>query len=244
MIVILIGLVSFIPSILLFLFLRNNHKDDEEYRKNCLSLLGKGVVICLLVVAFDLAFKIPWAMLHVAEKYPWIDRLFTCFIVNALVEETCKFLAARKYINLDKTKTSKLDIISYLVIAALSFGLVEDVVYMLTTNLGQIIVRGVLMGHVPYEMIMGYFYGRAIAEDKKGFKVLAFVIPILLHGTYNFGLTEGLPDFWAIIVVTLVALETAYMIYMIFFIRKKRNDPEYTKPVFPQTETPVSAEEN
>ncbi len=96
------------------------------------------------------------------------------------------------------------------------------------------------MGHVPYAMVTGIFYGKAIAEKKNGWKIPAFVIPILLHGTYNFMLHDNVPDWGAVIVITEVLLETVFMIYMIFFIRKKRRDPEYNRPVF--TDQPASIE--
>ena len=226
------AIVSFIPSILMFIFLRNNRKEDEEYRKDCLKLLGKGLLIALLVFLADLVLNIAWKATGLGGKNSIVDELFRCFIINALVEELSKFFTARKYIYKDKSKTSRLDIISYLVIAAIAFGLVEDVVYVLSTNIGQIIVRGLLMGHVPYAMLTGQLYGKGIAEKKPVWKILALVFAILLHGSYNFLLGDDLPDWAAFVVVTEVALETIYMIYMIFFIRKKRQDPEYTSPVF------------
>ena len=225
-------IISFVPSILMFLFLRNNRKDDREYRRNCSRLLFKGLAICALVFLFDLLLEIPWGLTGIGEKHPMIDRLFTCFLVNAFVEEICKFLTARKTIRSDTDRVSRLDIISYMTIAAISFGLLEDVVYMFGTGIGQIIVRGVLMGHVPYAMVMGLFYGKAAAENKPVYKVLAILVPVLLHGTYNFCLTDGMPDITAFIVVTEVLAETVFMIFMIFFIKKKRNDPVYTCPVF------------
>ncbi len=235
-VMILVALLSFIPSILMFLFLRNNRKEDETYRKDCNALLGKGLLICVIVFLGDFAISIPWNMTGIGDKYPLIDEIFTCFIINALIEEGAKFLTANKFITKDKSKTSKLDVISFLVIAALAFGLLEDIVYAFNTNLGQIIVRGILMGHVPYAMVTGQLYGKGIAEKKKWLGVLGFVIAVLLHGTYNLMLKEDLPDWSAFVVVTETALEFIYMIYMIFFIRKKRNDPEYNRPIFTESQ--------
>ncbi|MBQ6560219.1 MAG: PrsW family intramembrane metalloprotease [Erysipelotrichaceae bacterium] len=235
-VMVLVLLLSFIPSILMFLFLRNNRKDDEVYRKDCNALLGKGLLICMIVFLGDLALKIPWNMTGIGEKYPLINEIFTCFIINALIEEGVKFLTANKSIKKDISKTSKLDVISYLVIAALSFGLLEDIAYVFSTNIGQIIVRGILMGHVPYAMLTGQLYGKGIAEKKKWFGVLGFILSVLLHGTYNFMLKDDLPDWSAFVVVTETALEFIYMICMIFFISKKRNDPDYNRPIFTGTE--------
>ena len=236
LILILAVIVSFIPSILLFLFLRNNRKEDEQYRKDCLKLLGQGFLIALLIFLFDLIIKIPWNLIGIGKKYPMIDRLFTCFIVNATVEEISKFLVANNLIKNNSAKVSRLDIISFLTISAIGFGLVEDMIYVFTTNIGQIIVRGIQMGHVPYQLLMSMLYTKGIIDRDDKFRVLAFVAPILLHGTYNFLLTPDLPDWTIPIELLLVLAEFIYIIYMIFFIRKKRNDTSYTDPIFPEQE--------
>ena len=88
------------------------------------------------------------------------------------------------------------------------------------------------MGHVPYALFMGLLYSKSIVEKKPFLKVLAFVVPILLHGSYNFLLGDNLPEWSAFVVVTEVILETVFMFYMIFFMKKKRNDPAFTSPVF------------
>ena len=225
-------IVSFIPSLLMFRFLLSNHPDDEHYRKNCKDLLFKGFGIVLLVMLLDLIISIVWGLLLPEDASVLIRDIFKCFVINAAVEEFSKFYVANKFIKQEHATVSKLDIIAYLTIAAISFGLLEDIVYMFGTNVGQIIVRGILMGHVPYELFMGYFYGKALAENNNTYKLIAFAVPVLLHGSYNLGLKEEMPDWSAIVVVTLVLVEFIYLIYMIFFIRKKRNDPEYTKPIF------------
>ena len=225
-------IISFIPSILMFLFLRNNRKDDEEYKKNCTKLLWQGIPIALLVCLADLLLSILFGLTGVGDNSQILKDLFKCFVINATVEETCKFFVGNKYIKDDAEKVSRLDVISYLTIAAISFALIEDVVYMFSTNIGQIIIRGILMGHVPYELFMGLYYGKGLAENNKGYKILAFVVPILFHGSYNFLLNEYLPDWTGIVVILEVLVEVVFLVYMIFFIRKKRNDPEFTGPIF------------
>lgn len=225
-------IVSFIPSVLMFFFMMNNRKGDEEYKKDCIKLFLQGIPICALVMLLGALFRIPWNMSGIAANRPLLDRAFVCYVVNALCEELAKFFFARKYIRKHIDKASRLDVISFMVIAAISFSLAEDVVYIFGSSVIHILVRGILMGHVPEQLLMGYFYGKGVAEKKGIFKVLAFVVPILLHGTYNFLLSDGLPEWTAFAEIALVACETIYLVYMIFFIRKKRNDPEYNRPIF------------
>ena len=230
-VMVLVLLASFIPSVLLFLFLRKN-KDDEDYRKTCNKLFWQGFLIAMGVTFADMLIILLWNMTGLGGKNAIVDLLFKTFIVNATVEETMKFLCGRKFIRKDIAKVSRLDVITYMAIAAMAFGLFEDILYMFETNIGQILVRGFLMGHVGYGMMMGRLYGKGMKEDNKVYKVLAILIPILLHGLYNFSLGEGLPDVFAFIVVTETFITTVYLIYSIFFIRKKRTDPEFTDPIY------------
>ena len=227
--------LSFIPSILTFFYLRSFRKDDEVYHKDCQKLLFSGFGICALVMLFGLVLRLPWVFLGLGKNNPMLENLFMCFVITALCEETAKFLAARKYIYKDTGKTSRLDVYAYITIAALSFALLEDVIYAISSNAGQIIVRGVLMGHVPEALIMAHFYSKAVEEKKTVYKVLAFLLPILLHGTYNFLLKDGLPEWTAMVELTLVAVETICTYYtLFFFLRKKKDDPAYTRPIFTQ----------
>ena len=232
-VMVLVLLASFIPSILLFLFLRNN-REDEEYRKTCDRLFWQGLLIAMGVTLADAAIILLWNLAGLGKNNMIVNLLFKTFVVNATVEETMKFLCGRKFIRKDSDKVSRLDVITYMAIAAMAFGLFEDILYMFETNIGQILVRGFLMGHVGYGMIMGRLYGKGLKENRTVYKVLAILIPILLHGLYNFSLGEGLPDVFAFIVVTETFITTVYLIYSIFFIRKKRNDPEFTEPIYPE----------
>ena len=82
---------------------------------------------------------------------------------------------------------------------------------------------------------MAHFYSKAVEEKKTVYKVLAFLLPILLHGTYNFLLKDGLPEWTAMVELTLVAVETIGTYYtLFFFLRKKKDDPAYTRPIFTQ----------
>ncbi|MBQ6125542.1 MAG: PrsW family intramembrane metalloprotease [Erysipelotrichaceae bacterium] len=241
-VMVLVLLASFIPSVLLFLFLRKN-KDDEDYRKTCDKLLWQGVLIALGVTLLDAAIVLLWSLTGLGGKNRIVDLLFKTFVVNATAEETVKFLYGRKYVRKDLAKVSRLDVITYMAIAAMGFGLFEDILYMFQTNIGQILVRGFLMGHVGYGMMMGRLYGKGMKEDKMIYKVLALLIPILMHGLYNFSLGEGLPDAFAFVVVTETFITTVFLIYMIFFIRKKRNDPEFTEPIYKKEETVIVDEQ-
>ena len=221
-------LLSFIPAILMFFFLRKN-REDPEYQKACVKLLWKGVLSAALVTLADFIVVLLWGLTGLGDIHWLVDTLFKNFVIFATVEETVKFHTAKKALK-EQMTVSRLDVISFMAIAAMGFGMIEDVVYMFESNIGQIIVRGVMMGHVGYGLMMGLIYSKGMKNNNKLSKFLALLIPILIHGLYDFSLNENLPDVFAFIAVLNAFAVTVFIIVMIFFIRKKRKDPEFTDP--------------
>ena len=226
---ILILLASFVPSVLMFFFLRKN-RDDDTYRKTCGRLLWKGVFCAAGVALACAVLQIGWNLTGIGKTYPLVNRLFNAFVLAAGVEESVKFLTARGEIK-KAPALSRLDVISFFAITAMGFGLIEDVVYALETNMGQILVRGVLMAHVSYGLLMGLLFSKGMEKSRRGLKVLGLLIPVIFHGLYNFSLDEGLPEVFGFIAVSIAAASAVFLIVMIFFIRKKRKDPAFTEPI-------------
>ncbi|MBR3228410.1 MAG: PrsW family intramembrane metalloprotease [Erysipelotrichaceae bacterium] len=224
-------LVSLVPSILLFLNLYNDRNKDEGYRSDCRGLFWSGLLSAVFVTVACLILDIAWSLIGIKTAHPLINQLFRAFIIAATVEECAKFVVVRPYFRKNRDTLTRLDVLTYLSISALSFGMLESVVYLFESNIGQILVKGFLLGHVGYGMIMGLLYGKGLAENKMIYKVLALLVPILLHGSYDFCLKDDVSDVLAVIVVTGTFLMTVFIIYMIFFIGKKRRDPAYNTPL-------------
>ncbi len=228
---ILVLLASFIPSLGMFFFLRKN-RDDKEYHKACGRLLLKGVLCAVGITLVDLVLKTFWGIIGIGDKNWLIDELFHNFIVYAGAEEAVKFYFAKKSIKKDLTEVSRLDIISFMALTAMGFGLFEAVIYAVQTNIPQIIVRGILMGHVGYGLLMGLAYSKGVAQNKNVYKVLALLLPIFVHGLYDFSLNDKLPELFMYLAVLNAIATTVFIIVMISFIRKKRKDPSYTSNIY------------
>ncbi|MBO4818630.1 MAG: PrsW family intramembrane metalloprotease [Firmicutes bacterium] len=239
---VLVLLLSFIPAILMFFFLRKN-REDPDYRKACGKLLWKGVLSAALVTLADLIVVLLWGLTGLGDIHWLVNALFKTFVIFATVEEAVKFRTAKKALN-EQRAVSRLDVISFMAISAMGFGMIEDVVYMLETNIGQIIVRGVMMGHVGYGLIMGLIYSKGMKNGSKFAKFLGLLIPILIHGLYDFSLTENLPEVFDFLAVLNAFGVTVFIIVMIFIIRKKRKDPEFTVPFITKDEETAVPEAN
>ena len=85
-------IVSFIPSIAIFLWMANIRKDDADYRKTCRTALFKGITRVGSVLLLSAAFRIVRRLLGLSEKGEIWAELFTAFIIHSLAEETVKYL--------------------------------------------------------------------------------------------------------------------------------------------------------
>lgn len=235
--VIIIGclLISMIPSLLIYYWFAHMYRGDTEHTKTCRKLFWKGVLCVFGVLALDLAFTILWDLGGLKGRYVVVDNIFRCFVINAFVEELVKLTNAKKVIKERDMDISWLSFMMYTTIVAIGFGLFEDIVYAFSSNPGQILLRGI-NGHAVYGMITGYLLGKGYKYGEKKYRILGTVIPWLMHGFYNFGLStntgmnDDLSTVFMILTVLIAAGGLIYMIVMLLKIRKYREDPVYTEP--------------
>ena len=116
------------------------------------------------------------------------------FVGVAMVEEGVKYFilrTTRKNPNFNYV----FDGVVYAVAVSLGFAALENVEYVLQYGLGTGLVRAItsVPGHAIFGVFMGYYYGFAKLAEYEGdkereqhYKRLAVVVPLLLHGTYDF----------------------------------------------------------
>ena len=224
-------IVSYIPAFLLFRYLRNLRKEDPEYRKSCRRLLVNGILCSIGVAVLALVVSILWGLTGSGQSTPLLKAAFKAFIIAAFIEEFVKYRVAGRRIKQDAERVSWLDCIAYTAIVGIGFQVIETVVYLLESNVVQILVRGFTMGHPSYGMLMGYFIGKALRTGKKSYRLSAFGLPFLLHGLYDFSLADefqALNDNLVFVPFILVFIELAILIRFLFLIRKERRGTEYT----------------
>ncbi|MCR5067967.1 MAG: PrsW family intramembrane metalloprotease [Erysipelotrichaceae bacterium] len=232
--ILLVVIASVVPAFLLYLWLRNLNREKEGYRENCRSSMRNGIVSSGAITLSCLILTIVFALVGINKLPPLVTDAIKCFILFALMEELWKFLYFRKTLKQATGEVSYLDVIIFMTLVGAGFGILEDIFYAFTTSVGQGIVRGVTMGHAVYGFIMGYFISKAMRTGKNGYNVLAFMIPYLWHGIYDFTLSENLPRdqfIFDLIPVTLAFLEFIMVFVMIIFFLKARKKPEYNEPI-------------
>ena len=227
-------IISLIPLAALFFWLRNRLNNDEEYRKLCNKTLGRGALSTFTVVLFSGVsfFAIRLTGLH--HTNPLLYQALYTFVVLALMEEIAKYNAFRKVLKETAYPYSWLDTVSLMTISGIGFGLLEAVVYAIGASIPVALVRGICLPHAGYGFITGYFYGKGIKTGRSAVRWLGFVLSWLIHGLYDFSLSEefmAVNDNLVVIPLLLALLDIILVVILIVFAGKARTRRIYTEPL-------------
>ena len=237
---IIVGVLSFIPSVLYYFFLKGL-KEDEQYKKDCRKTLIRGLGSGVPVFLLDLAISLLLGLLKISDNAaPVVNDLIKCFVINAFVEELVKVWIGKKMIKKNHDTVSWLDMIAFITISSIGFEIMEGIVYIFSSSVGQLLVRGLSMMHISFGLIEGWYNGKYVSTGNKKYMFLSMAVSMLIHGLYNFGLADNAPDIFGVFSLLAAAASAVYWIYMIFYIRKKKADPEFTGPMYGEnTEEPA-----
>ena len=227
--------VSLIPNLALFFWLRSL-EGDEGFKGICNKALTQGMFCTLPVLGCSLVlFLLEFALSRIG--FSGIPKAaYHSFFVLAFSEELVKYLWFRKTLKQFNRAWSWMDYIILMSIVGLGFGLLENVAVAIGSNIIVMLIRGLTMGHAGYGFIMGYFMGKAEKTGNRLWSVIGFVLPWILHGLYDFGLSNellALGDYTAILAVGLAAVSAITIIVLIVFMLRKRRDKKFLEPLHP-----------
>ncbi len=226
---VIVFLVSLIPAVVLYFWMKNRVKDDPEYRNTCRKALIKGLQSTLITVPMSFALNLLAAAVikdHQSLLYVFVYNFF----VLAFSEEFSKMFMMLK-LKKKSRPWSWMETTVFMTVTGIGFELPESLVYGFMTNAIQMLVRGATMMHAVFGMIMGYFYGKAEYTGKKIYYVLSFVLPWLMHGAYDFSLQDQagrLNDFLLFLPLIIVIINMAVLFGTVRFMRRERNSAKYT----------------
>lgn len=234
---ILFFLLSIIPSVLIFIWLRNRQKENILYRKKCTYSFVSGLISVLPILLLSAILYILSAVLKLAllkDVNILVYQAIYTFVVLAFAEEIIKYFTFRFVLKRNPYAYSWADVVAFMVIIGTAFGLIEDIPYAIGASPIIMLVRGFTMGHVGYGFIMGWFYGKRLHTGKKRYGVFALLVPWLIHGLYDFSLTQELmeiSDNFAFLGVSLALMDIVLVILMVrFFVRSKKQE-RYQRPL-------------
>ncbi len=182
-----------IPAIFLMVKVYRSDKLEKESPYMIWNLIKAGVFSSLLALVEERVLSALLDMVIPYESY--LYNIILYFGIVAFAEESSKYLLMKKETWNSREFNCQYDGVVYAVFVSLGFALWENISYVMMYGFGTALVRAVtaIPGHACFGVFMGIFYGIARKLDYRGesgasgaFRVLAVVIPALLHGTYDY----------------------------------------------------------
>lgn len=224
-------LLSMIPCVALFIWLRNQKGMQEGYPEACNKALINGALCVFPVVLVSATLDITGRVLGLRDLDPLVFSAYHKFIVLALSEELCKFCMMRRIVK--KADYSWLSITVIMTLVGVGFEMIEAIPYAIGSGPGPMFMRGLTMMHPSFGFIMGYFYAKSLYEGKKGYAVIGILIPWILHGTYDYCLSEPMMamEWPGYLALGLAAFSVVLIIMFIRFVIRSRKNEERIRPI-------------
>ena len=183
---IIILTASLLPVVLLMAYIYKRDTFNKEPWPLLLKAFGFGVLAAFLdfAVAGFLQRVIPQPV-----STPLNDAIYEAFVCAAFPEEFCKLLMLYLCIWKNPYFDEYYDGLEYAAFVGLGFAGIENVLYIMTGGLGLALGRAVFAvpAHFFFAIFMGFFFSlaRFRYESRKIFLLLAYIIPVILHGIYD-----------------------------------------------------------
>lgn len=187
-------IIAVIPGIALSVGLYLTDRYDREPVRLLIKLFVFGMVAAIPTIIVE----------HFLSGINFFGGLlsaaWTAFVVAGLTEEYFKRLVVMKFAYSHSAFNEKLDGIIYCTFSALGFATIENIMYVVTGYDADPYIglyRGLLSvpAHMLFAVTMGYYLSLAkFSPDqntRSRYLTKSLVVPILLHGTFNFTLMVG-----------------------------------------------------
>lgn len=187
--------ISILPVALIGNYIYKKDKNKEPTNL-LIKLFFAGVLSVILVLILTWICELIFPIFNEeTENLNLIQLFFYVFLGIALIEEFCKWIMVYKISYNSEEFDELYDMIIYSVFVALGFACIENIMYVFTGGITTGILRAIyaVPGHACDGVFMGYYLGLSkLCEHKKDLKlkkrylILSLLVPVILHGIYDY----------------------------------------------------------
>ena len=209
-----------IPAVVLMIKVYQSDRLDRESPWLLWDLMKVGILSSLLALVLERILSFLLGMMVSAESP--IYNVILYFIVVACSEEGAKYAFLKKETWNSPEFNCQYDGVLYAVFVSLGFALWENISYVMTYGFSTAIVRAVtaIPGHACFGVFMGVFYGIAKKYDNRRrteisgiYRKLAVVVPVILHGAYDYiASKEASGTGWVFVLFVIVLFGISYIL--------------------------------
>lgn len=182
-----------IPAVFLMVRVYKLDHLEPESRSLIWRLIKAGIFASLIALLLEkLLSELLARFLSPASV---LYRVLLYFVVVGISEEGSKLFELKLTTWKHREFDCLFDGVLYAVFVSLGFAMWENISYILNYGLGASIIRALtaIPGHASFGVFMGVFYAAAKLSELSGEKgksvyylVLSLVVPLLLHGAYDY----------------------------------------------------------
>jgi RsiW-degrading membrane proteinase PrsW (M82 family) len=223
-------LITILPSLLIVTFFVKSDKFPEP-TSQIIKVFMYGLFLCIPAYLINTELGNIYANTGISEA------LISSFLSAAPVEEVLKFTVLYSLVYKMKDFNEPIDGIVYGVSVSLGFATLENIYYVYvlsdyfgTTSQGLAILRSfsAIPAHGIFGATMGYFFMKYTFIKKENNLALCLIVPILLHGAYNYFASS-------FFIISLLIVIISWIILLKNFSRLKKSQKkkrrEYEKKV-------------
>ena len=224
----ILALAAVLPAVFLLVKVYRSDRIEKEDPVFIFLLVVMGIIS---TIAASILERIGSGILSIFfREATGLYNILLYYVVVAVSEEGSKYCLLRYRTYNSRDFNCSYDAVVYAVAVSLGFALWENILYVFRLGLSAALSRAVtaIPGHCSFGVFMGVWYGREKKCDLYGEKagmyasrVLSLVVPVLLHGTYDYLCSLNTPEgslYFLIFIVLMFALS-------FFTVRKSsRND--------------------
>lgn len=200
-----------VPGLILMWYLHARPQYPQP-RTILWATLGFGALATIPVIILAFPFSIVLSVVGDMTRSRFVVLFLQAFIGAALIQESFKLFVLSAYSCQRKRLAEPYDGVVYGVAASLGFATLENIAYVTEGDSLGALLRALtsVPTHAALGAIMGYFVAQAVFDTQRRRRSmwLAWLIPILLHGLYDFPLLLNslvlLPISFVVLVVALI----------------------------------------
>ena len=216
------------PSVIWLLFFLRKDKHPESNRM-VLKIFFYGMLAAFPAVFIELGFAQQITQIYLPQI---LVSILYVFLGIALVEEVLKYLVVKKQVLKDPEFDEPVDVMLYMIIAALGFAALENLFILfpliqpfqffetLVTSVLRFV--GATFLHALCSGLIGYFLALSFLKSKNRLKLktVGITLAVLLHGLYDFSIIK-VAGGWKFVLPIIILIGLAIFISLGFKKVKK-----------------------